>query len=79
MGYLESRELINIKSTFCFAEVHLIVELALHDFFVLIRFEPFYALSFFPKTALCWGTWNIVRTKSVLFTAAPVAGVGTPI
>ena len=79
MRYIESRKLVNIKSTFCLAEVHLIIELAFHDLLILVRFKPFDTLSFFPETALCWGSWNIVRTESVLFAAAPVAGVGTSI
>ena len=79
MRHIESRKLVNIKSTFSLAEVHLIIELAFHDFLILVRFKPFDTLSFFPETALCWGSWNIVRTESVLFAAAPVAGVGTSI
>ena len=53
LWYLKGGKLIDIEATLSLAEVHLVVEVAGHDFLVLIRLKPLDALAFFPQAELC--------------------------
>ena len=46
--YIKCCKLIYAKTTLRFAEIGLIVELALQDLLTVIQLEPFYALAVFP-------------------------------
>ena len=53
LWYLKGGELIDIEATLSLAEVHLVVQMASHDFLVLVRLKPLDALALFPQAELC--------------------------
>ena len=71
--HLEGSDSVNIETTLCLSEIHLIVKLVSFDFLLLVLVEPLDALAFFPKTALCGLSWDAICAEAVLLTTAPVA------
>ena len=71
--HLEGSDSVNIETTLCLSEIHLIVELVTFDFPLLVFVEPLDALAFLPEAALRLLSWNAVGAESVLLTTAPVA------
>lgn len=73
VGHVEGGKLIDIEAALCLSEVHLIVELALHDLIDGALVEPFDALAFLPETKLGGLAGHDVGAKTVLLTSTPVA------
>ena len=71
--HIECSIWVYIEPALCLSKVHLVVKLAYHNLLVLVILEPFDALPFFPKAELRWLARHNVISKTVLFTAAPVA------
>jgi len=71
--HIEGSDSVDIETTLCLSEIHLVVELVGLDFLLLIFVEPLDALAFLPETALCGLSWNAVCAESVLLASAPVA------
>ena len=72
-------KLVHVEATLCLTEEHFVVKTTLLDLIVLILFKPFDTFAFLPETKFSRLSWHLVRSQSMLFPAAPVPRVDSPI